>query len=241
MRISRSLLRARSSGKGMYIRFWQRRRSAPSMAHGMLVAHSTSSLSTELPKPSIWTSNSVLIRRPDSESESEREVAIESISSMKMIDGLLSRASSKSVLTIFSLSPSHLEVRSAEETDRNVAAASVATALARKLLPVPGGPYSMMPLQGLRPEPSNNCGKLIGKITASFSASFACSRPAMSSHLTFGFSCTMAPSTASRILFLSLSPSEAFSAFLGLSSTGSSSIFLIFSARSMYSSANLLN
>jgi hypothetical protein len=65
---------------------------------------------------------------------------MESISSMKMMDGLFSRASSNSVLTSFSLSPSHLEVRSAEDTDKNVAAASVATALAKKLLPVPGGP-----------------------------------------------------------------------------------------------------
>lgn len=41
--------------------------------------------------------------------------------------------------------------------------------------------------------PVNRCGNLIGRMTASFSASFAPSRPATSSHLTSGFSITIAP------------------------------------------------
>ena len=42
--------------------------------------------------------------------------------------------------THFSLSPSHLETRSADETEKKVELlASVATALAKKDLPVPGG------------------------------------------------------------------------------------------------------
>jgi hypothetical protein len=60
------------------------------------------------------------------------------------------------------------------------------------LLPVPGGPYNKIPFHGLR-LPVNNCGNLIGNITASLSDSFADSRPATSSHLTFGFSITIAP------------------------------------------------
>ena len=42
--------------------------------------------------------------------------------------------------TYFSLSPSHLETRSAEDTEKNVELfASVATAFARNDFPVPGG------------------------------------------------------------------------------------------------------
>lgn len=37
-----------------------------------------------------------------------------------------------------------------EETEKNLQSASVATALARNDLPVPGGPYSRMPRHGLR-------------------------------------------------------------------------------------------
>ena len=37
------------------------------------------------------------------------------------------------------------------------------------------------------------CGNFIGKITASFKASFAASNPATSLHFTFGFSTTIAP------------------------------------------------
>lgn len=57
--------------------------------------------------------------------------------------------------TYFSLSPSHFDMRSEEETEKNVELlASVATALARYDFPVPGGPNSKMPLHGVR-LPSN--------------------------------------------------------------------------------------
>jgi len=131
---------------------------------------------------------------------------------MKMIDGLDSRAIVKSCFTSLkekrrqkspckklrasaahlSLSPIHLLTKSELLTLKNVLFASVATALARKDLPVPGGPYIRIPLQGVR-FPVNSCGNLIGKMTASFNASFAVSSPATSSHLTFGVSDKMAP------------------------------------------------
>jgi hypothetical protein len=82
----------------------------------------------------------VLILLEDSLSESLLAVAIESISSINTIDGLFSRAVSNIILTSFSLSPSHLEVRSDEDMLRKVASASVATAFARYDFPVPGGP-----------------------------------------------------------------------------------------------------
>ena len=77
----------------------------------------------------------------------------------------------------------------------------MATAFARKLFPVPGGPYSKKPLQAFR-FPVKNWGNFTGKITASFSASFAASKPATSSD-TLGFSVTMAePTRALRIFGL---------------------------------------
>lgn len=50
---------------------------------------------------------------------------------MKTIEGALSLAIVKSWLTSFSDSPSHLLTRSELEIEKNVEAASVATALAR--------------------------------------------------------------------------------------------------------------
>ena len=50
-------------------------------------------------EPCIWTRNSVLMRRADSDSVSERVPHSESTSSMKMMVGLLSRAISNRLLT----------------------------------------------------------------------------------------------------------------------------------------------
>jgi hypothetical protein len=85
------------------------------------------------------------MRLEDSLSPSERAVHSESISSMKIIDGLASRAISNICLTSFSLSPCHLLTRSEEDIAKKVESASVATAFARNDLPVPGGPYSKIP------------------------------------------------------------------------------------------------
>jgi hypothetical protein len=46
-----------------------------------------------------------------------------------------------------------LLIKSAEETEKNFAEAIVAQALAKKVLPVPGGPYSKIPLHGLAFDP----------------------------------------------------------------------------------------
>lgn len=64
----------------------------------------------------------------------------ESTSSMKMMLGLCCLANSNRFLTSFSDSPSHLDTRSDEETEKKVELlASVATAFARYDFPVPGG------------------------------------------------------------------------------------------------------
>mgnify|MGYP007072851503 CR=1 FL=1 len=67
----------------------------------------------------------------------------------------------------------------------------VAQAFARKVLPVPGGPYKSIPLQGVR-SPTKTYGNFIGNITAYWSTFFAWSNPPTSSHLTLGFSLTIA-------------------------------------------------
>mmetsp|Transcript_14438 Transcript_14438/g.31822 ORF Transcript_14438/g.31822 Transcript_14438/m.31822 type:complete len:207 (+) Transcript_14438:896-1516(+) len=134
---------------------------------------------------------------------------------MKMIEGLDSLAISNICFTSFSLSPCHLDTKSELLIAKKVLSASVATALARKDLPVPGGPYSRIPFQGLR-LPVNSCGKRVGRMTASFSASLAISSPATSSHFTFGFSEIILLDNAPRIFAFSSSsfPSLFFGSFL---------------------------
>lgn len=171
------------------------------------------------------------MRRALSLSFSERDEQSESTSSMKMMLGLCARANSKRFFTNFSDSPSHFDTRSELFTEKKVELlASVATALARYDLPVPGGynmelnekklqlqldcqltPNSKMPFHATR-LPVNKCGNLIGRMTASFSASLAPSRPATSDHLTFGFSRIIAPSSCPCNFFFSgSSPSESLS------------------------------
>jgi hypothetical protein len=66
-----------------------------------------------------------------------------------------------------------------------------AQALARNVLPVPGGPYKRIPFHGFR-LPVKIYGKRIGIITAYFKAYLAFVKPATSSHLTSGFSLIIA-------------------------------------------------
>lgn len=105
----------------------------------------------------------------------------------------------------FSESPSHFEIKSDDVTDKNDALlASVATAFANCVLPVPGGystlkshtlkitPNNKIPLHGLL-VPVNNWGNFDGKIAASWSDCFAASKPAISSHFISSFSCKIDP------------------------------------------------
>ena len=67
-----------------------------------------------------------------------------------------------------------------------------------------------MPFHGCR-FPTNRCGNFMGRMTASFNASFACSKPATSSHLMSGLSVNIAPARAPRSFFASGSPSSSSS------------------------------
>jgi hypothetical protein len=110
---------------------------------------------------------------------------------MKMIEGCFYRAILNRALINFSLSPTYLLIRSDEDTEKKVPSASVAQALARKVLPVPGGPYIRIPFQGFL-LPVKIYLNLIGRMTAYFKAFFAFYNPLTSYHLMFGFSVTIA-------------------------------------------------
>mmetsp|Transcript_84271 Transcript_84271/g.272760 ORF Transcript_84271/g.272760 Transcript_84271/m.272760 type:complete len:337 (+) Transcript_84271:210-1220(+) len=138
---SSSRVLASASGSGMYTRFSKRRRMAVSKSQGVFVAPRIRICELLLPTPSICARNSVLIRRAASDSpDAPRAPQSESTSSIKMTAGRFSRAISKRLRTSRSLSPIHFDTRSDDEMLKNVASASVAHALARKDLPVPGGP-----------------------------------------------------------------------------------------------------
>lgn len=73
-----------------------------------------------------------MILRADSDSLSDLDEHNESISSMNIMLGLWALANSNRFLTSFSDSPSHLDTRSDDETEKKVELfASVATAFAR--------------------------------------------------------------------------------------------------------------
>jgi len=77
------------------------------------------------------------------------ELHRESISSMNIVLGAYALARSNKHLTMRSLSPRHLEAKVAEDTLKKVVPHSVATALARSVFPVPGGPNMRTPFHGL--------------------------------------------------------------------------------------------
>ncbi len=110
---------------------------------------------------------------------------------MNIIDGFFSLALLNKAFMSFSLYPTYLLIRSEEETEKKVPSAYVAHAFARKVFPVPGGPYNRIPFQGFR-LPVKIYLNLMGRMTAYLSAFFAFSNPETSSHLTFGFSVTIA-------------------------------------------------
>merc|ERR1711871_1790118 len=121
------------------MRFSKRLLMAGSRSQGMFVAPSTSNPSLADATPCICTRNSVLMRLVASDSPSLLDPHNESISSTKMIACSSSLAMLNRFFTSLSDSPCHFDTRSEEETAKNFASASVATALAKYDLPVPGG------------------------------------------------------------------------------------------------------
>lgn len=182
---------ASHSGKVISILFSNRRLIAGSMFSGKLVAPSMSTFLLSLSTPCIYTKNSVLTLFDDSFSPScPLAEHNESISSMKTTDDSSYLAISNSALTSLSDSPTYLEIRSDDDTAKNVDLHSAASAFAMKVFPVPGTPYSRIAFHGSR-FPTKRCGISFGNITASVSAYLALSRPATSLNVMFGIVLTI--------------------------------------------------
>ena len=75
---------------------------------------------------------------------------------MKMIAGLFFSASSKAFLKFPSASPAIFDIIYGPLIKKKNAPVSLATALAMRVFPDPGGPYKRTPLGGLTPKVLNN-------------------------------------------------------------------------------------
>jgi hypothetical protein len=85
---------------------------------------------------------------------------------MNITEGALYSANLNNVLTSFSPSPIHLEVKLLADRLKNTALLYEAIALPIKVLPVPGGPNRRSPLGGAL-RPVNISGRSIGHTIAS--------------------------------------------------------------------------
>ena len=102
---------------------------------------------------------------------------------MKTIHGAFSLACLNKSLTLAAPIPTNISTNSDPEMEKNGTLASPATAFAKRVLPVPGGPTSKAPFGRLAPI----CAYLSGlckKSTISFKASLASSSPATSLKVT---------------------------------------------------------
>ena len=84
---------------------------------------------------------------------------------MKMMAGAFFSASSNALRRLDSLSPASLDMISGPLMRKKKAPVSLATARAMSVLPLPGGPYSRMPLGGFTPMVLNSCGWRSGSST----------------------------------------------------------------------------
>mmetsp|Transcript_19040 Transcript_19040/g.55985 ORF Transcript_19040/g.55985 Transcript_19040/m.55985 type:complete len:281 (-) Transcript_19040:448-1290(-) len=135
-------------------------------------------------KPSSWLRSSSMVRctsESPPDSPSIRDEPMESISSMKMMEGACSRAITKSSRTMREPSPIYFCTSSEPETRMKVQSVWCATARASKVLPVPGGPYISSPLGCWMPSASKSSGCLMGSsITSLISLICLSSPPIMS-------------------------------------------------------------
>mmetsp|Transcript_6281 Transcript_6281/g.12773 ORF Transcript_6281/g.12773 Transcript_6281/m.12773 type:complete len:288 (+) Transcript_6281:1137-2000(+) len=111
-----------------------------------------------------------------------RERPTASISSTKMMQGAFSLAFLKRSRTREAPTPTNISTNSEPEMEKNGTPASPAMALARRVLPVPGGPTSSTPLGILAPTAVNFSGRFRNSTTSSKSC-LASSTPATSSNL----------------------------------------------------------
>mmetsp|Transcript_5777 Transcript_5777/g.10013 ORF Transcript_5777/g.10013 Transcript_5777/m.10013 type:complete len:273 (-) Transcript_5777:778-1596(-) len=167
--------RLTASGRSTMRRRGRRLTTASSRSKGRLVAARTSTRSFSLVRrPSQLAMNSFLILRIASCSPAlSLRPSMESTSSMKTTAGAVLLARLNTARIYFSPSPNHLLATLDMDTLMKFAPASVATALASMVLPVPGGPKRRMPRQGLARFPRlKSSGLCSGNITISLKVSF---------------------------------------------------------------------
>src|SRR6059058_4023510 len=111
-----------------------------------------------------------------------RDLPMASSSSMKMMHGALSFACSKRSRTRAAPTPTNISTNSEPESVKNGTSASPATARARSVLPVPGGPTRSTPF-GMRPPSRWYFFGFRRKSTISMSSAFASSTPATSANV----------------------------------------------------------
>mmetsp|Transcript_9614 Transcript_9614/g.12030 ORF Transcript_9614/g.12030 Transcript_9614/m.12030 type:complete len:243 (+) Transcript_9614:127-855(+) len=157
-----------------------KRRSAASMELGRLVAAMTTTCPRPL-MPSINVRSCETTRFSTSPEVLSRLGAMESISSMKMIAGEFFSASSKALRRLDSASPAILDMISGPLMRKKKAPVSFAMALAIKVFPLPGGPYSKTPRGGFTPSVLNKVGCRRGSSIISRIWPMAFLQPPMSS------------------------------------------------------------
>mmetsp|Transcript_34712 Transcript_34712/g.76349 ORF Transcript_34712/g.76349 Transcript_34712/m.76349 type:complete len:225 (+) Transcript_34712:222-896(+) len=145
------------------------RSSAGSSVSGLLVAIKILTL-PRASKPSSWFTISSIVRctslSPPAPS-SKRVPPIASTSSRKTMHAFLERAIWKSSRTMRAPSPTYFWTSSEPITRMKQASVRFATARAARVFPVPGGPYSRMPLGGSMPSCTNRSGCSIGSSSTS--------------------------------------------------------------------------
>ena len=125
-------------------------------------------------KPSSWFRSSSIVRcTSESPPPDPRALPMESTSSMNKIAGAFSRAITNSSRTIRAPSPMYFCTSSDPETRMKQQSVWCATARARSVLPVPGGPYKITPFGCAMPSDSKSSGCLMGNSTTSL-ISFTC-------------------------------------------------------------------
>ena len=162
------------------------RNKAASNTSGRLVAAKIM-IPRSVPKPSISTSNwfkvfslsslLIIIFLP-------LALPMASISSIKMMQGAFSLACLKRSRTRLAPTPTNISTKSLPLRLKNGTWASPATALASKVLPVPGGPINNAPL-GIFPPRAVYFFGFFKKSTISITSTLASSRPATSPKLIF--------------------------------------------------------
>ena len=110
-----------------------------------------------------------------------------SISSINITHGDFSLAVSNSFLTLAAPTPTNISMNSEPLADIKLTPASPATALASRVLPVPGSPSNNIPLGILAPALTYLSG-FLRKSTTSTSSFLASSQPATSAKVIFTFS-----------------------------------------------------